>query len=99
MALGTQQQKTIIAISKCEYRGVLIYETATGCTVILGGKQHDFISLGEERYDLAIPRADFESPRLRVLLDAFHSVRFRQTAQSFAGYDLARMGKVVARVK
>ena len=47
MALGTQQQKTIIAISKCEYRGVLIYETATGCTVILGGKQHDFISLGE----------------------------------------------------
>ena len=59
----------------------------------------DFISLGEERYDLAIPRADFESPRLRVLLDAFHSVQFRQTAQSFAGYDLARMGKVVARVK
>jgi putative molybdopterin biosynthesis protein len=59
----------------------------------------DFIPLGEERYDLVIPRAEYESPRLQSLLHALHSAEFRRTAQSFAGYDLARMGKVVARVR
>jgi len=59
----------------------------------------DFIPLGEERYDLVIPRAEYESPRLQSLLDSLHSAEFRRTAQSFAGYDLARMGKVVARVR
>ena len=59
----------------------------------------DFIPLGEERYDLVIPRAEYESPRMQSLLDTLHSGEFRRTAQSFAGYDLARMGKVVARVR
>ncbi|MBM3130529.1 MAG: hypothetical protein FJ009_18110 [Chloroflexi bacterium] len=59
----------------------------------------DFIPLGEERYDLAIPRADFESPQLCALMDALHGDGFRQAAQSFAGYDLARSGQVIARVK
>jgi putative molybdopterin biosynthesis protein len=59
----------------------------------------DFIPLGEERYDLAIPHASYESSRMRLLLEGLHSEAFRKLAGTFAGYDLARMGRVVARVK
>jgi len=59
----------------------------------------DFIPLGAERYDLAIPRAEFESPRLRELLNVLHSKAFLQQASDLQGYDLARCGRVIARVK
>lgn len=59
----------------------------------------DFIPLGEERFDLAILRADFESPALHALMEAMHSRAFRHQASEFQGYDLARMGQVVARIK
>ena len=59
----------------------------------------DFVPLGEERYDLAIPRADFESPQLGVLIDALHGVTFRQQAAAFQGYDLTRSGQVVAHIR
>ncbi|HEX7594579.1 MAG TPA: substrate-binding domain-containing protein [Anaerolineae bacterium] len=59
----------------------------------------DFIPLGEERYDLAMPRVEYESARLRPLLDALHSTEFRRDASTFQGYDLTRTGRVVARVK
>ncbi len=59
----------------------------------------DFIPLGEERYDLAIARADYESPELRALIDALHGDAFRQQAAALKGYDLARSGQVVAHIR
>jgi putative molybdopterin biosynthesis protein len=59
----------------------------------------DFIPLGDERYDLAIPRADFESPQFRELLNVLHSQTFIQQASDLQGYDLARTGRVIARIK
>ena len=59
----------------------------------------EFIPLGEERYDLVIPRTELESPRLKPLLSALHSAEFRQAGASLAGYDLSRAGQVIARVK
>ncbi len=59
----------------------------------------DFIPLGEERYDLAIPRATLDSPRLRPMLAMLHSAPFRRAAAAFQGYDLTRTGRIVARVK
>lgn len=59
----------------------------------------DFIPLGEERYDLAMPRVEYESARLRPLLAALHSAAFLRDASAFQGYDLTRTGRVVARVK
>lgn len=58
----------------------------------------DFIPLGEERYDLVIPRARFESKRLRPLLAALHGAEFRKAARGFEGYDLSNSGRVLARV-
>lgn len=58
-----------------------------------------FIELGEERYDLVLTRQLYESERGRPLLDALHGAQFRHAAQAFPGYDLARSGKIIARIK
>ena len=59
----------------------------------------DFLPIGEERYDLAIPRAVFDAPHLRPLLDALHERAFRRAAAALPGYDVSRMGAVAARVQ
>jgi putative molybdopterin biosynthesis protein len=58
----------------------------------------DFISLGHERYDLAIPRATFESPRLRAFLEVMHAGPFRQAAAALSGYDVSRLGTIAADI-
>lgn len=37
----------LLAVSKAQYRGVLIWETHAGCSIFIGGKQYDFLSLEE----------------------------------------------------
>ncbi|MBI5031189.1 MAG: helix-turn-helix transcriptional regulator [Chloroflexi bacterium] len=59
----------------------------------------DFIPLGDERYDLIIPRDELESPRIEQMLSKLHSKEFRQTAENLAGYDLSKSGKVIARIR
>jgi molybdate-binding protein/DNA-binding PadR family transcriptional regulator len=58
----------------------------------------DFIHLGQERYDLAIPRRIYESAQLRPLLEALQASDFRRTAASFDGYDIDDMSRIVAAV-
>lgn len=59
----------------------------------------DFIPLGEERYDLAVSRTEFESLPFRELLSVLHSRAFLHQASELQGYDLARTGQVIARIK
>jgi molybdate-binding protein/DNA-binding PadR family transcriptional regulator len=59
----------------------------------------EFIPLGEERYDLVIPKAELDSVRLQPVLSALNSPEFRKMATGLAGYDLSRAGQVVAHVK
>ena len=59
----------------------------------------DFIPLGDERYDLVIPRAELELPRIEQLLAKLESKEFRRTAETLAGYDLSKSGRVVAHIK
>jgi molybdate-binding protein len=56
-----------------------------------------FVPLGEERYDLAIPRTVFESSQLRPLLDVLNRKSFHRQAATIPGYDVAEMGTIVAR--
>lgn len=57
----------------------------------------DFIPLGDERYDLIIPRAVYESRRAEPLLDRLHAASLRAASAAFVGYDFTRTGKIVAR--
>ena len=54
----------------------------------------DFVPLAEERYDLAIPRAYYQSALLQPLLNLLHDQTFRATVASLPGYDVRSMGNV-----
>jgi putative molybdopterin biosynthesis protein len=55
----------------------------------------DFISLEQERYDLVIPRAHYESDLLRPLLDLIRGPEFRRAVAELPGYDVTHMGEAV----
>lgn len=59
----------------------------------------EFLPLGYERYDLAIPRAVFDSRRLRPLLEAMHRKSLRRTAAAMSGYDVSHMAEIVAELR
>jgi molybdate-binding protein/DNA-binding XRE family transcriptional regulator len=54
----------------------------------------DFVSFGEERFDLALPTELLSSPELGRLLDALTSVRARTELSAF-GYDVRETGNQV----
>ena len=55
----------------------------------------DFVPLAMERYDLAIPRAHYESEQLAPLLAALRSEPFKAVAQELGGYDTSITGEIV----
>jgi putative molybdopterin biosynthesis protein len=56
----------------------------------------DFVSLAEERYDLAIPDRFFRLEPVQALLETLTSPLFRKEIEAFGGYDVAPMGSEVA---
>jgi len=58
----------------------------------------DFVPLGFERYDLAVPYRIFTDTRFRHVLDVLHRRTFHRRAAALSGYDVSAMGRVVARL-
>jgi len=58
----------------------------------------DFVPLFKERYDLVIPQEYYTSALLRPLLDLLHDEPFRAAVAALPGYDVSRMGEVVAEM-
>ncbi|MCB8935523.1 MAG: molybdopterin biosynthesis protein [Candidatus Promineofilum sp.] len=52
----------------------------------------DFVPLAREAYELVIPRAHYESERLRPLLDLLADAEFRAAVAAMPGYDITGMG-------
>ncbi|SPF31882.1 Molybdenum cofactor synthesis domain protein [Candidatus Desulfosporosinus infrequens] len=52
----------------------------------------DFIWIGEERYDLAIPREYLEEPRLKVMISVIQSKAFKEDVLALGGYDVRETG-------
>lgn len=74
-------------------------DAGPGLRVVASAWGLDFIPLGEERYDLVMSHDLYESKRGQALLGKLHERAFRREAESLPGYDLARMGRVIARSK
>jgi len=55
-----------------------------------------FLPLFQERYDLVIPREQFESPKLAPLVKLLESSAFRQAVSALPGYDVSLMGTIIA---
>ena len=59
----------------------------------------EFVPLYQERYDLVIPTAYYEADLLKPLLDLLADSRFQKAVESLPGYDVSRMGKLVAELE
>jgi putative molybdopterin biosynthesis protein len=55
----------------------------------------DFVSLHQERFDLAMRRPDYFEPPIQALLAFGRTPAFLTCAQKFAGYDLSGFGRVI----
>ena len=56
-----------------------------------------FVPLFEERYDLVIPAAHFESDLIAPLLAVLEMPEFKEGVSGMPGYDTRRMGEIVAK--
>jgi putative molybdopterin biosynthesis protein len=54
----------------------------------------DFVPVATERYDLCIPEAFVDDPRLRALLAVLAQPEFRRAVQALGGYDVGQMGQL-----
>jgi len=55
----------------------------------------DFVPLIEERYDLLIPGALFDTPMIRAVLDVIGAPKFQQAVEGLGGYSTRETGRVV----
>jgi molybdate-binding protein/DNA-binding PadR family transcriptional regulator len=76
-----------------------IADVGPGLRVTAAQWDLDFVPLGAERFDLAMPRAVYESARAEKLFDQFQSRAFRAHAAVLPGYDVSRIGRVVGESK
>jgi len=59
----------------------------------------DFIPVGKERYDLAIPREFYDLPMLRALLGIIREDKdFHEQIVGMGGYDISEMGRVITEL-
>ena len=56
----------------------------------------DFVPLVEERYDLLIPGALFETPMIQAIVQIINTASFQQTVEQLGGYSTRDTGKEVA---
>jgi putative molybdopterin biosynthesis protein len=56
----------------------------------------DFIPVAEERYDLIVPKAHIDDPKVSKLLDIIRtSDAFRDAVNNLGGYDLRTCGNIL----
>jgi len=55
----------------------------------------DFIPVARERYDLIVPEAEWEDPKIRMLLDIVGSAEFRRMVEALGGYDVSGSGTLL----
>jgi putative molybdopterin biosynthesis protein len=58
----------------------------------------DFVPLFQERYDLVIPLVHAGSDLLAPLFDVIAGQEFRAAVMQMPGYDVSRMGEIIAEV-
>jgi putative molybdopterin biosynthesis protein len=55
----------------------------------------DFIPMDREQYDLVIPTAFLDDPKIKAVLDTIRSEGFRDRVKALGGYDPSRSGELV----
>jgi putative molybdopterin biosynthesis protein len=58
----------------------------------------DFVPLFKERYDLIIPKEYLGDDLLEPVFDVLDNKEFRSEIAAFPGYDISKMGEIVAEL-
>jgi putative molybdopterin biosynthesis protein len=91
-----REEYTHLAVAAAVHSGVA--DCGLGIAAAAYALGLDFVPLEQERYDLAIPRAFYESELLAPLLAVIRSAEFHKAVMLLPGYDTARSGKVYAQL-
>jgi putative molybdopterin biosynthesis protein len=89
-----REEYTHLAVAVAVQSGVA--DCGLGIAAAARALKLDFIPLEQERYDLVIPRAHYESDLLRPLLDLIRGPDFRRAVAELPGYDATHMGEAMA---
>lgn len=89
------EEMSHLAVASCVARGeadvgVGIEKAATQVQNI------EFIPLQKERYDLVIRKEDLDRPHFKALRSVLSSTEFRNEVAGLGGYDISRLGEVIA---
>ncbi len=93
----SQEETSHLAIASCVARG----ETDVGIgieKVAMQVQNVEFIPLQKERYDLVLLRHDLNKPPFHSLLSILRSPIFRNEVAGMGGYDVSRMGDIMAEL-
>ena len=91
------EETSHLAIASCVARG----EADVGLGIekaAMQVKDIEFIPLQKERYDLVMLRHDLDKPHFQTLLSVLRSAEFRKEIAGMGGYDISKMGDIVAEV-
>lgn len=90
-----QEEMTHLAVASCVARG----EADVGLGIEKAATQVqgvEFIPLHKERYDLVIRKEDLDKPHFQALLAVLRSSALRKEVAGLGGYDISRMGEIIA---
>jgi putative molybdopterin biosynthesis protein len=86
-----REEYTHLAVAVAVQSGVA--DCGLGIAAAARALKLDFVPLEQERYDLVIPQAHYESDLLRPLLDLVRGPDFRRAVSDLPGYDATHMGE------
>jgi putative molybdopterin biosynthesis protein len=91
-----REEFTHLAVAAAVSSGVA--DCGLGIAAAAAALDLQFVPLFKERYDLVIPQAHYSSALLRPLLELLSDRQLRDEVAAMPGYDVSRMGQVVAEI-
>lgn len=91
------EEMSHLAVASCVARG----EADVGLGIEKAARQVsgiEFLPLQKERYDMVIRKDDFTKPYFQAVMAVLRSTSFRNEVAGLGGYDISRMGEIVAEI-
>ncbi len=90
-----REEMSHLAVASCVARGEADVGLGTE-KAALQVREIDFVPMQQERYDMVIRREDAGRPQFQALMAVLRSAAFRAEVAGMGGYDVSRMGDVMA---
>lgn len=92
-----KEEMSHLAVASCVARGDADVGVGTE-KAAMQVQNVEFIPLQKERYDMVVLNQDLERPHFQALIAILRSKSFQQEVAGMGGYDISRMGDVMAEI-